>query len=369
MHNKSIMRIVFILIIGLHGIIHLMGFLQAFAIYDFEEFTNNISKTSGILWLVSAIIFILALIFYAAKINQWWFISLVAVIISQILIIYFWKDAKFGTIANIIILIVSFIGYQTWKFENRYKNDYSRGIERTENIKNEVLTEEDIRHLPALVQEYIKYVGAINKPKVLNVKVNFEAEMRSKTQDWFQLTAEQHNFFDRHERFFFLKAKVKGLPTNGYHIYKNGNSSMTIKLLSIIPVIDVSGREMYESETVTLLNDMCFLAPATLIDKKIKWEEINNSSVRATFTNNETTVSAVLYFNNKGQLVNFESFDRYDVNAMKKFKFSTPLKNYQSINGYNLAGYGEAIWHYPEGEFVYGRYHVKDIRYNVITGN
>jgi len=110
---------------------------------------------------------------------------------------------------------------------------------------------------------------------------------------------------------------------------------------------------------------MCFLAPATLIDKRIKWEEINNSSVRATFTNNETTVSAILHFNKKGQLINFESFDRYDVNEMKKFKFSTPLKNYQIINGYNLAGYGEAIWHYPEGEFVYGRFHLKDIRYNI----
>ena len=87
------------------------------------------------------------------------------------------------------------------------------------------------------------------------------------------------------------------------------------------------------------------------------------------FTNRGTTVSAILYFNGQGQLVNFESDDRYDVNVMKKYKFTTPVKDYKTINGYKMAGYGEAVWHYPEGEFSYGRYHLKDIRYNIKPEN
>lgn len=122
---------------------------------------------------------------------------------------------------------------------------------------------------------------------------------------------------------------------------------------------------MFEPKTVTLFNDMCFLAPATLIDKSIQWEAMDGHKVRAKFTNNNTTISAILYFNDKGQLINFESDDRYDVNEMKKYKFSTPLKDYRKINGFNLPNYGEAVWHYPEGEFVYGKYWLKDIRYNV----
>lgn len=359
------MRITFILILVFHGLIHLFGFSKAFGIYEFREITSDISKQMGILWLLTAIIFIVTLILYAAKFNFWWLFALIAIILSQILIIYFWKDAKYGTIANLIILFVSIIGFQSWNFENKYRNDFIRGIKRTQSTEDEILTIEDIQHLPAIVQKYIGYVGAINNPKVKNVKAVFEAEMRSKTQDWFKLTAEQHNFFDKYERLFFLKAKVKGLPTQGYHLYKNGKSGMTIKLLSIIPVVKASGDEMYEAETVTLLNDMCFLAPATLIDERIKWEEIGSESVKATFTNNGTTVSAILFFSDNGQLVNFESLDRYEINEMKKYKFSTPFKNYKPINGFNLAHYGEAIWHYPEGEFVYGRYQLKDIQYNV----
>lgn len=50
----------------------------------------------------------------------------------------------------------------------------------------------------------------------------FEPTMSNKDQDWFQLTSEQHDFFDRYKRLFFIDGVVKGLPTTGYHRYKNG---------------------------------------------------------------------------------------------------------------------------------------------------
>ena len=27
--------------------------------------------------------------------------------------------------------------------------------------------------------------------------------------------------------------------------------------------------------------------------------------------------------------------------------------------------YGETIWHYPDGEFIYGKFKLKEIKYNV----
>ena len=140
---------------------------------------------------------------------------------------------------------------------------------------------------------------------------------------------------------------------------------MLIKLLSVIPVVNVSGEEMFQAETVTMLNDMCLFAPATLIDKRIKWETLDERSVKAVFTNRETTVSGELYFNEQNQLVNFISDDRYDVNEMKKYRFSTPALEYSQINGYNLCTYGEAVWHYPEGDFVYGKFNLTGLEYNV----
>lgn len=60
----------------------------------------------GLLWLSAAIMFVIFGILYAANFHYAWLVGLIAVLISQVLVILFWKDAKFGTIANIIILAV-----------------------------------------------------------------------------------------------------------------------------------------------------------------------------------------------------------------------------------------------------------------------
>ena len=93
-------------------------------------------------------------------------------------------------------------------------------------------------------------------------------------------------------------------------------------------------------------------------------EPRDSSSVKATFTVNEITISAILYFNEKGQLMNFISNDRYAIADMKQYPFLTPVKDYKNINGYNLPSYGEAIWRYPDGDFCYGKFNIKEVEYN-----
>jgi hypothetical protein len=119
-----------------------------------------------------------------------------------------------------------------------------------------------------------------------------------------------------------------------------------------------------KAETVTLFNDMCLLAPGTLVDKKILWQENGPLSAIARFTVGKHTISAELIFNEAGELVNFISEDRLAVADMKQYRFSTPVKHYQDFGGYKLPSYGEAIWHYPDGPFVYGIFNTKEIIWN-----
>jgi hypothetical protein len=39
----------------------------------------------------------------------------------------------------------------------------------------------------------------------------------------------------------------------------------------LLPIVQQSGKIMDKAETVTLFNDMCLMAPATLIDKRIQF--------------------------------------------------------------------------------------------------
>jgi len=104
-----------------------------------------------------------------------------------------------------------------------------------------------------------------------------------------------------------------------------------------------------------------------LISENIKWREIDDNICEAIFTNKGVDITARLYFNEAGELINFTSNDRYDTSTESQIQFSTPAKKYTTINDHYLCHYGEATWHYPEGDFVYGKFNLIDIEYNVLS--
>ncbi|WP_062619491.1 DUF6544 family protein [Aequorivita aquimaris] len=358
------MKIAFFILLSLHGLIHLMGFFKAFGFAEISQLSQNFSKPQGLLWLAVALTFITIGILFLLKNNLWFWIAVATVVVSQVLIIVNWQDAKFGTIINLIVLIVALLAMAGWNFEREFKKDVSQSFKNV-SISEEIISEADVAQLPIPVQNYLKYVGAIGKPKIKTARAIFKGEMREKGKDWFGFTSEQYNFFADPTRLFFMKANFKGLPTQGYHRYKEGKASMLIKLLSVFPVVDISEPEMFKTETVTFFNDMCLFAPAALIDKRINWQTLEDNSVKAVFHNGEVSVSAILKFDESGRMINFISEDRVDVNSNQNVPFSTPVTEYGTVNGYKLPLAADAVWHFPEGDFVYGKFYLQDVQYNL----
>lgn len=363
------LKYIFIFVTLFHGLIHFMGFAKAYSYANISQLTKEISKPIGIVWLAAGFLFLICLGMYLFKNQSWAYFGLIAIIVSQILILYNWQDAKFGTIANGIILIFVIIGFFQIKFKSEYKNEVKISLSQTENLPKTILSEDSIKDLPEPVKKYIRYVGCLNKPIVHNFRVDFSGKIRShEKKEWMQLTSEQYNFLTTPTRLFYLDATMKDLPVAGFHCFKNGIAYMDIRLLSIFKVEFQKGAVMNTSETVTFFNDMCCMAPATLVDKRIEWLEVEENKVKASFTNNDITISAWLYFNEKGEMVNFTSEDRFDIGKngeTVKLKWSTPLRDYKTINGYKLATYAEAIYTYPDGEFTYATFDLKDVWYNV----
>jgi hypothetical protein len=361
------MRYFLLFLILLHGLIHLLGFTKAFSLAPVEQLQLPISKGLGLLWLVASLLFGLTAILQFRASSSWALWAFGAVAISQFLILLSWQDAKWGTIANLIILLAAIVAFSGHRFEQSFLQDV-RGQLSKSTSRSELLTIADLAHLPTPVQRYVEYVGAIGQPKVQNLAVTFRGRMRSKDQDWFNFTSRQFNDFSDPARLFFMKANVKGLPTYGYHAYQDQRASMLIKILSLVPVVDLKSEELFRTETVTFFNDMCLLAPAALIDPRIEWEPIDSTSCRAIFTNQETSITATLYFDAEGKLINFESEDRKEINMDQYLPFSTPVSRYQSFGAtdqFRLMGDGQAVWHYPDGAFPYGEFHTVEVRYNV----
>ena len=264
--------------------------------------------------------------------------------------------------------MAALIGYGTVRFSRAYEADVQAGLKQTDAIPDTLLREADLQPLPAPVQRYLRYVGVVGKPKVRSFKVAFVGEIRKDEQsEWMPFSSEQYNFMEVPTRLFFMKATMKHLPVAGYHAYNDGTAFMDIRLFSLLKVQYQTGKEMGVAETVTFFNDMCCMAPATLIDKRIQWSETDDQKVKAAFTTNGITITAWLYFNDAGALVNFVSNDRYaagENNTMQQLPWSTPLQDYNTFNGYRLPGYAAAIYTYPQGDLCYGTFRLSEIEYN-----
>lgn len=362
------MRILFLIIVLIHGLIHLMGFAKAFHLSEIQQLKLPISKPVGILWLAATVFFLVFIILYYLNSRYDWFIGVLAVLISQILIFVFWEDAKYGSLANLLIVLVCFINFGEYflyrEFTNNVKNDFA-----TNNSKlNELVIEADIAHLPILVQKYLRYTKAVGQPKVYNFRAEFTGGIRTEPDSKFmEFKSVQYNFYKNPSRYFYLAASQMGFPIKALHYYQNETATFRVKLLNWLTMVDAKGDELNQAETVTLLNDMCFIAPPTLIDKRITWKVIDENSVQASFTNGNQTVSATLYFNKKGELVNFMSKDRpaTDGKAYENAPWITPVQDYKMINGYLLPGRADLIYQKPDGDFKYGELEFKNVAYNL----
>ena len=260
-----------------------------------------------------------------------------------------------------------------------FKKCKSVQAEYAEKVKNEfglqpvgaedILGEDDIAHLPLPVRKYIHYSGAIGHSKPKNVHITFDAKMVSKPgAKPMNATSEQYNFYGSFTRLFLMKASKMFVPFHAFHSYIGQKATFVVRVANLFNIVDLEGDELTTAETVTLLNDMCIFVPGNLYDKRLSWKEIDTLSCQVTIENGIYKVSAILYFNETGELINFVSDDRYalqDDGTIKRARWSTPVGDYKERDERKIPTYGETIWNYPEGDFTYGTFKLKDISYNV----
>jgi hypothetical protein len=244
-----------------------------------------------------------------------------------------------------------------------------RDAEAARSAAPPTVTEAELAPLPPLVQTYLRRVGVVGKPHVRSFHAVFAAQFRrAPDAAWMAAAVDQHNFYvgPAPARLFFMRASQWGIPFVALHRYVGDAATMQVRVAGLFEIVNASGPEMTQGETVTLFNDICILAPAVLIDVPVRWQTLGDRQVSGTFTNAGKTISAVLTFDDVGDLVDFVSEDRYqsDGKTHKLVPWSTPLRNYRDFGGVRLAAEGDAYWREADGEWPYARFVLERITYN-----
>jgi len=248
--------------------------------------------------------------------------------------------------------------------ESIISKDIKAGLARAGCRNSDFLTSEDLACLPPIVQKYLHYTGFVGKPKVHNMNVTFKGRIRSSAEsEWAELNASQYRFFDVPTRLFYINTQT---PKEKPLMHNNIQASVNFTVSKLFSIVDDQAGAMDQAETVTLLKEMCVMAPATLANSNIKWDIIDDLTVKATFRNGDIIINALLFFNEQGQLVNFASSDCYEAQS-----------EYKEQNGIRLATKTSLICHKPVDQvdntadnsqpanyFCYGEFVLYGIQYN-----
>lgn len=364
-----------------HGLIHVAGFVKAFGLAELAALSGPVSPAAGVGWLVAAGALGVAAWARWVERDAFWVFGLVAVALSQTMIVSAWGDAWAGTLPNVVILAAAVHGFAArgpWSFWARYRA--ALAARPAPAATPPPLTEADLAGLPEPVAAYVRRSGAVGRPRVWGFAARLRGRIRRvPTDPWMPFEAEQRNDLRDSSRFFLLAARRAGVPVDVYHAFADGAATMRVRLLSLLPLADARGPEMDRAETVTLFNDLCLFAPAGLVDADVRWpaeadgetsagEGPGTRRVAAEFTAGGHTVRATLVFDAAGDLVDFVSDDRLaaseDGRSFTPMRWSTPVRGRRDHGGVRAFARGEGRWHAPEGAYAYLELELLELRIN-----
>jgi hypothetical protein len=362
------LKLFFAFITLIHGLIHLLGFIKAFELKDIAQLTEPISKPLGLLWLSSFILFLVTIIVFYLNKDWWWLLALVSIIISQILIFFSWHSAKFGSIANILILFGLMIGYGIWDFNQTNKLVIESIFK--ENFSEKKLVEaKDLEKLPPLVKNWLEQSNIVGKDKILKVTLQQSGEMITspEAKKWMSVEAEQ--VFNVEKPAFVWLAKVKMIPEIylfGRDQYENGKGKMLIKLLSLIPIVNAKGEEIDQGTMLRFLGEMVWFPSAALNDY-LTWEQVSAEKVKVTMKYKDKEVTGFFNFDKKGALLSFEAkryFSRKEGATLEDWLVTIEQNSYKEFKGINVPTKSSVTWKLKEGAFTWYKLEIKNILYN-----
>ncbi|MBL8610481.1 MAG: hypothetical protein JNL38_24300 [Myxococcales bacterium] len=354
------MRWAIVAVLLVHGLIHFLGVAKAYRLAELPALKLPISRGIGALWLAAGVFVLATAVALVARPSAAWMIAAAAVVASQAVIVSSWSDARVGTLANVVLVGVAVVGFAAYgPLGMRAEHEAASRRVLAEVVPARTVTEDDLRGLPAPVQRYLRVTGSVGRPQIASFHATFRGRIRGgPAEPWMEFTADQASSYGPlPERYFLMDATMKGLPVDVFHRFACDGATFSVRVLSLVTAVEAKGPEMNRSETVTLFNDLAVFAPARLADPAIRWEAIDDRSARAHYTRGAETIAATLFFDERGELVDFASDDRSqaspDGKSFARLRWTTPVRDYRERGGRRVSTHGEARWDAPGGSYAY----------------
>lgn len=365
------MKILFAGLLMLHGLIHLMGFVKGFSIAPVKALSLPIGKNAGMFWLLAFLLFVIAAGLYLANKSSWWLIAIVAVFASQTLILMFWKDAKFGTPANVVILLVSIVGYAEFNFQQLVKKDIARIQSAAPVSDREFVDPEAMSDLPKPVQHWIGQSRIVGQQAVeqVEMKQDFRLQLKPEQTDWYHGSVQQ--LIWTAEPAFVWTLNMEMMPLvhiAGRDLFADGEGEMLIRIMSAVPIVEEKNNpKINQGALQRFLAEMVWY-PSFALSERVSWEAIDEYSARASMDYKGTSGACTFFFDNTGmpKRVSAMRYRGGHEDAVLT-EWVIDIHENRVFNGINIPVSCSVTWKLDSGDWTWATLEVTD--YKVNPGN
>lgn len=367
------MRIFLTLLLALHGLIHLLGALKWLGMARVSQLSGrtliNLSSTGervlGALWLLTCLLLLLAAALQMTRIDSWWVVALSGVLLSQGLIVVAWQDAKFGSLANLMLLLAALAGAGHARFARAVDAEVDELLSSLPPLSEERVQARDLQRLPAVVQRWLVRSGVVGQPRVRSVRLRQNGQLRTAPDAaWLPASAEQYFRADEPAFVWRVHSRMFGLPVEGRDRYDSSGGEMLIRIGSLFDVVRANDEKIALGAQLRFLGEIVWF-PSAALNPMIQWQALGENSARATLTHAGRSSSALFVFDEQGRVTGLRA-ERYmgSGSAAKLTPWAVSCTQWQTLSGVEVPTRGDVSWLLPEGDFSYYQWEITELEVN-----
>jgi hypothetical protein len=223
--------------------------------------------------------------------------------------------------------------------------------------------------LPPPVQRYFRAALTDGQPMVAAARISHEGQfnMDEAQEKWVPFTSDQMVITRRPG--FDWDARIRmapGMKVCVHDAYVAGRGVLQARLFGLVTVAEQPDTpELAHGELMRFFAEAAWYPTALLPSQGVRWEEIDETSARASLTDGSTAVSLDFYFDAAGLISTVRSAGRYRL--VDGEQVATPWQGrfwaYEMRDGMRVPLEGEVEWLLPDGPKPYWRARIMNIAY------
>ncbi len=362
------MRTLVLCLVLVHGLIHALGFVKGFGLAEIKALSTPISKPMGLLWLLALLLLLGFVLLYWMSKPQAWMVGLAALVLSQVLVFWFWKDAKFGSIPNLLVAFLCLVQWGQLRFQRMVEQDQNALIKATHAFELDTTEYNDVAELPPSVQRWLNTSRAMDKPMPKRVRIQQKAQLQMKPgqEKWLEAEAFQISSLNPPGFVWSVKASLfPGVFMLGRDRFMQGKGEMLIQLNGLFSIVDARGPKLDQGSLQRYLGEIVWY-PQMALSPYIRWKALDASSAEAELSCGGTSGKGTFHFGADGAVEKFTAM-RYPGNAEDAPLLLWEIKvlEHAVFDGVKVPSKMESTWHNPAGPWTWLKMEVEALEYAI----